>query len=173
MFKFHILFFYKALSEKNKKKIDSLQSELNELFEDEGYTIVFQNHLYRKNIIHNAPISITESKFEPLFLNFSHANYFVKRYICDLVTNNVDSDFTTLIDFLKQWKDQRNLSLHFKPYFWSTHEKYQTVRGELFYNCIYYFRKDNVSYSIPDDFILKLFLQQIGYHKYGFYVYRF
>jgi len=171
MFEFQLLFFYKNLSTIGKAKVDHLQKELVYLFEEEPDNTVAQRHLYRKNIVFSLPFCIHTSNFPPLPLHFSHGRYFIRRYIYDIMTRNINEDFSTLVEFLKQWKIKREIVLYFKPYFHVEKKNNGRIRGELFYKIVFTYGQHDITCHSTEDEVLKHLLECIAYHRYGFYVY--
>jgi hypothetical protein len=171
MFNFDKTIFYRNLSNVNKIKVDNLSRELKEIFENENENIVIQTHFFKKNQVHNFPVALKEYPFDPLYLHFSHAKYFTRRYIFTMIEENILFDFKLFLDFLKDWKKNRKIVLYLTPYYWLSTRHDIKTEGNLSYNFCYMFKKDSIIYNIPEDVILIDFFKHIAYHRYGYYKY--
>ena len=171
MFNFDKTIFYKNLSNINKMKVDNLSIELKKLFENEKENIIVQTHFFKKHKVYNAPVCLKEYPFDPLYLDFSHAKYFTRRYIFQIMEENILFDFKILIDFLKYWKKKRKMVLYLTPYYRliTTHD--DSINGILSYKFCYMFGEDSILYQIPEDVILTDYLKHIAHHRYGYYEY--
>lgn len=152
-------------------KVDNLSIELKKLFENENENIIVQTHFFKKHKVYNAPVCLKEYPFDPLYLDFSHAKYFTRRYIFQIMEENILFDFKILIDFLKYWKKKRKMVLYLTPYYRSNTTNDESVSGNLSYKFCYMFGEDSILYQITEDVILIDFFEHIAYHRYGFYKY--
>ena len=171
MFNFDKTIFYKNLSNMNRMKVDNLSIVLKKLFENENENIIVQTHFFKKHKVYNVPVCLKEYPFDPLYLNFSHAKYFTRRYIFQIMEDNILFDFKLFLDFLKDWKKNRKIVLYLTPYYWLSTTHDIKTEGNLSYNFCYMFKKDSIIYNIPEDVILIDFFKHIAYHRYGYYEY--